>query len=337
MKQEFGPAGGGLTTIRPEDFVPREAARVVPRVGVIANPRSHRNHGGSRPTELPEAFVFKREPASRNELVGILTQFAQERVDLLVIDGGDGTIRDVLSVAHGVFGAKMPRVAVIPSGKTNALAIDLGLPAHWSLGDAIRAHLADQVMDRAPIQIHWNNRALPDQLGFIFGLGVFNRATMLAQRVHSKGVFNSFAVFVTLATALLKSMFGGARNSWRRGEMARISRNGVDIMAVRVYLLLASTLRRMPVGLRPFGKVRDGLKFLTVKAPPRALFRHFLPVMKGHESPSLEADGYVRRDADRVFLSLDRGCILDGEQFPGGNLVVSEGHPIAFVVPAAAA
>jgi len=335
MKQEFTSHGGGIATLRARDFTPHAVTRTVPRVGVIGNPRSHRNHGGSRPTELPEAFVFKREPASRNELVSVLTQFVNEGVELIVIDGGDGTVRDVLSVAHGVYRGQLPRIAVIPSGKTNALALDLGLPSHWSLGDAIRAHMANTVADRAPVHIHWNNDALPDQLGFIFGLGVFSRATILAQRVHRQGMFNSLAVFVTVAMALLKSIFGGPRNAWRRGDMARVSRNGVDVFAERVYLMLASTLRKMPVGLRPFGRVRDGLKFLTVKAPPRGLVRNFLPVMKGRESPELEADGYLRRDADRVFLSLDRGFILDGEQFPGGNLIVSKGRPIQFVVPAA--
>ncbi|MET3470948.1 hypothetical protein ABIC78_001463 [Novosphingobium sp. 1529] len=333
MRQEFNQHGG-VAIIRAKDFTPTEVSRPVPRVGVVSNPRSHRNNGGSRPTELPEAVVFKREPSSRNELVSIITQFANEGVELIVIDGGDGTVRDVLSVAHMVYRGALPRVAVIPSGKTNALAFDLALPAHWSLGDAIRAHMENRVADRAPVHIHWNNNALPDQLGFIFGLGVFSRATLLAQRVHRKGMFNAIAVAMTVLMALLKSLFGGPRNSWRRGDMARVSRDGVEIFAERVYLMLASTLRQMPVGLRPFGRIRDGLKFLTVKAPPRALHRNFLAVIKGRESPALEADGYIRRDADKVYLSLDRGFILDGEQFPGGNLIISRGRPIQFVVPA---
>lgn len=332
MKQEF-VNHGGVAMLHAKDFAPQDITRQVPRVGVIGNPRSHRNHGGSRPTALPEAFVFKREPSSRNELVSVLTQFVNEGVELIVIDGGDGTVRDVLTAANSVYRGKLPRIAVIPSGKTNALALDLGLPSHWSLGDAISAHVNDHVTDRAPINIHWNNNSLPDQLGFIFGLGVFSRATLLAQRVHKQGLFNGVAVFFTVAIALLKSLFGGPRNSWRRGDMARVSRNGVEIFAERVYLMLASTLRQMPVGLRPFGRVRDGLKFLTVKAPPRGLYRNFLSVMKGKESPQLEADGYLRRDAEKVFLSLDRGFILDGEQFPGGNLVISRGRPIEFVVP----
>jgi len=332
MKQEFNQHGG-VATVRAKDFAPVESARAVPRVGVIANPRSHRNHGGSRPTALPEAVVYKREPSSRNELVSVLTQFANDGVDLIVIDGGDGTVRDVLSVAHMVYHGALPRVAVIPSGKTNALALDLQLPAHWNLGDAIRAHTANRVVDRAPVHVHWNNGAMPDQLGFIFGLGVFSRATILAQRVHRKGMFNGIAVALTVAMALLKSLFGGPHNSWRRGDMARISRNGVEVFAERVYLILGSTLRRLPVGLRPFGRVRDGLKFLTIKAPPRALFRNVLPVLKGKESSQLEADGYLRRDADKVYLSLDRGFILDGEQFPGGSLIITRGNPIRFVVP----
>jgi hypothetical protein len=79
----------------------------------------------------------------------------------------------------------------------------------------------------------------------------------------------------------------------------------------------------MPAGLRPFGRVRDGLKFLTVKAP-RALARNILPVLTGAETPNWRPTAILRRDADRI-TSLDRS-ILDGEQFPGGNLIVSRAN-----------
>src|SRR5687768_18583653 len=47
---------------------------------------------------------------------------------MLVINGGDGTVQATLTELHngGHFGDQPPPVAVLPSGKTNLIALDLG-------------------------------------------------------------------------------------------------------------------------------------------------------------------------------------------------------------------
>ena len=47
---------------------------------------------------------------------------------MLVINGGDGTVQAALTELHngGHFGDQPPPVAVLPSGKTNLIALDLG-------------------------------------------------------------------------------------------------------------------------------------------------------------------------------------------------------------------
>ncbi len=301
---------------------------------MIGNPRSHLNKGGLRPTGLPEAIIYKHEPNSRADLLRYLQEFKADGIDMLVIDGGDGTVRDVLSVARTVFGDRLPQIGVIPSGKTNALAYDLGIPRQWRVSDAIDAFEAGRIAQRPAINVHWNDSALPDQLGFIFGLGVFSRATLLAQRVHQQGLFNGVAVFFTLALALLKTFFGNEQSSWRRGDMVWISEDGKPSWGQRFYIVIGSTLRRMPLGLKPFGPLRDGLKFLLVDAPPKKLHRHTLPILNGADLPDMEENGYRRRDIERVNLRTAKSFVLDGEQFPGGNITLSLIDPIDFVVPA---
>ena len=48
--------------------------------------------------------------------------------------------RDALTGGAMVFGENWPDLAVLPRGKTNALTVDLGMPKHWSLEQAIIAH-----------------------------------------------------------------------------------------------------------------------------------------------------------------------------------------------------
>lgn len=335
MNMPYPRMAAGVAVLQARDFLPAAELRPLARIGVIANPRSYRNKGGARPVDLPQAIVHKYEPGARGDIVSVLEALKAAEVEVIVVDGGDGTVREVLGAANLVYRGQLPRFAVIPSGKTNALAHDLGIPRDWQLGDAIRAHYAGRTERRSPVQVHWTHGSLPDQFGFIFGLGVFNRATMLAQRVHKRGWFNGAAVFFTLAIGLSKALFGGPASGWRRGDMVCMAQGGREIAAKRVFLMLASTLRRMPIGLKPFGPVRDGLKFLTVDAPPKAILSHVMSLIRGVDQPALAAHGYHRHDAESLNLQLGKNFVLDGEQFPGGNITISRAPPVEFVVPGA--
>src|SRR3546814_12209371 len=72
----------------------------------------------------------------------------------LVVDGGDGTVRDVISAAPAAFGDRMPRMAILPSGKTNALALDLGVPLDWAVADVVEAAARGTFVRRATIEIY---------------------------------------------------------------------------------------------------------------------------------------------------------------------------------------
>lgn len=312
---------------------PRQEPRV-PRVGIITNLHSQRNQSGRRrPLELREAFILHWAPEDRKTLDHAMSCFAEGHVELIVIDGGDGTVREVMSAAHRVFGDDLPRFAILRGGKTNALALDLGIPQNWTLGEIIAAHLEDRVEVRRPIQIRWMSGKHRDLFGFMFGLGAYSRATLLAQRVHSQGWFDSLAVAITLSWALLQTMLGGLHTPWSRGDAVRMSLNGHDIVSERFYLLLCSTLRDLPIPLRPFGQPRDGLKLLAIKAPPQGLWRFLPAILAGKRSDWLEENGISRRDVEQLVIGIRKSFVVDGERFPGGNLTINHAAPIEFIVP----
>ena len=74
--------------------------RQVPLVGVIRNLRSHRQ-AAALPDWSGRAHLLVETPAERSELQDVLARFAERRVDYIVVAGGDGTVRDVLTCRTG--------------------------------------------------------------------------------------------------------------------------------------------------------------------------------------------------------------------------------------------
>ncbi len=304
------------------------------RVGIVCNPKSHRNHGAQYAAGVPGIDrLFVAAPGTRVALAETLAGFADEGIDLLVIDGGDGTVRDVLTCAHRLWRGGWPDIAVIPSGKTNALAIDLGIPTGWTLADALAATSHGRRVRRRPVEVLRDDGSRPLR-GFLFGAGAFVQATELAQRTHRAGAFNGIAVGLALGWAVLQTAFGRARGPWRAGKPMRLRLpDGAPAGAPRHYLLLAAALTRLPLGLKPFGRPRDGMKLLTIDAPPRMLAITVPALLAGSEAPWMARLGFHRRDVASFDVTLDDGFILDGEHFAGGRLTVRQGPVLSFIVP----
>ena len=102
-----------------------------PRIALLSNPKSTGNIAQlSRIREYcdghPDIFHYEVE---RAEQIGeALKTIARVRPKMLIINGGDGTVQAALTEMHngGHFGDEVPPVAVLPNGKTNLIALDLG-------------------------------------------------------------------------------------------------------------------------------------------------------------------------------------------------------------------
>lgn len=302
------------------------------RVGLIWNRYSHRNRGAGQPRTLPED-VLDIVPEEPSHLMAGLRRFAATGVELVVIDGGDGTVREVLTRLPEAFGGRIPRLAVLPNGKTNALALDIETPLGTTLEQILAAREAGRPTKRRQcLEIVRAGETTPERRGFLLGVGAFVRATKLAQKNHGRGFFDDAAVGVTMAGALGRTLLGGAGDRWRRGEPLSLS-IGATAEERRWFLVMASTLKRFPLGLKPYGEPREGLKVLSVEAPPKRLLRAAPVIIRGRDAPWLEASGYVRHDVDSFRMGFDGDFVLDGEPYKGGDLTVRQGPALEFVIP----
>lgn len=332
------PYANELLTLLPshqrEHSLPRATppfADTEPRIGVIHNASARRNL--RRPTPLLVDGCTHVVPWSHAELDGALERFAADGVNVLVIDGGDGTIRDVISAARRHFTSHFPRIAIVPSGKTNALANDLGLSPTLTMAEAIEAIHVSGLKERTPLEIRREGGEGSILCGFIFGAGAYVGATRLAQTTHRCGAFNGLAVGLSIIGAVVRTVFGARDGSWRQGEWMRVSAADQPVVDAAQYMLLGSTLTRMPLRIRPFGRPRDGLKLLRIEARPRNLLLSLPAILMGGRDAALSSNGYHRADAEQFRVTLAGDFILDGETFPGGELTLRQGVPMQFVVP----
>jgi hypothetical protein len=332
-----------------------------PSVGVIYNPRSHGNQGADFDCGIcPQVHIA--QPGDRSQLPDALSEFASRGIDLLVINGGDGTVRDVLTCGAGIFGDDWPAIAVLPKGKTNALTVDLGVPGDWTLQAAIEAFDAGRRVHRRPIAVAplgtrsvsgqalgeqvSGDQALDEQasarvLGFILGAGAFTTATKAGQSAHRLGAFNSVAVGVTAAWGLVQWLFASRGNPWRRGarmtiklgaSAAELEHSGLGDPDWR-QLLFASTLETLPAGLKPFGHLRQGLKLVVLDQITRRSALAIPAVLKGWLPANLRDRGIHQITATHFALDIDDQFILDGEAFPAGEYRIGQGPELQFVAP----
>ncbi|WP_172799834.1 diacylglycerol/lipid kinase family protein [Croceicoccus bisphenolivorans] len=306
------------------------------QVAVICNPRSYRNR--NKPLQFPEG-VRVLEPGTRPELRRVLAELSREGVELLVIAGGDGTVRDVLTCGADIWGANAPVIGVLPCGKTNALAIDLGVADDAEVSDLIDGWRNGRIAARSPIEIARKGEGKP-VFGFLFGAGVFVDATELAQTTHRWGAVNNLAVGLSVFGAVASTLLGGERSPWRRGKNMAIRygagakpRHGAALESEGPrFIVMASTMERLPLDAAIFGEKRAGLKALVVDAPPRRFLLSFARIMRGTDKPALERDGVHRVDAQEIAIDLEGGFVLDGERFPAGDYILRESAPVRFAI-----
>ena len=297
------------------------------RAGVIRNPRSHAYRRGRAPADPPDALIAT--PSSPEELLADLERFWREGVDLLVIDGGDGTVREVLSALSSAY-AVPPLLAVLPSGKTNILALDLALPRGWTAAEAARAAGRGRMAVRAPLEVR---NASGAKQGFVFGAAGFVSAISRSQGLHAAGVFHEGVVALGVVAAVGSLMVGGRGSTLGEGEHLTLRIDEGEAQSGLRLATLATTLERLPFGMRPFGPPRPGLKLLDVDAPPKRLAAALGRLVRGDGDAWLAARGYRRRTARRIDLALTGPYVLDGETYPAGEVTLTEGPKLRFVIP----
>jgi len=321
-----------------------------PRIALLSNPKSTGNLAQlprirAFCAEHPDIFHYEVEHA--DQIGEAMRTIARISPTVLAINGGDGTVQAALTELHngGHFAAGAPPVAVLPSGKTNLIALDLGARGHpvealSRLLDIARADLAPHLVARELISLSGGESGITPVIGmFLGGAGLADVMLYCRDRIYPLGLPNSVSHFITAVAVVLRQVFG-LRASFLPPEPAPLSisvrREGA--ITGRFAFLFVTTLEKLLLSGEVGSHGRGPLKFVAVEQKPVSMVRAFAASLVGRLGRTKLAGVHVE-EADEIAIEGEASqVILDGETFRAGvgkPILLKPAQPLSFVCIAA--
>ena len=322
-----------------------------PRIALLSNPRSTGNLAQlprirEYCSDHPDVFHYEVEHASQiGEAMKII---ARVRPKVLAINGGDGTVQAALTELHngGHFGDGPPPVAVLPSGKTNLIALDLGargdpIDTLEKLIELARTDLAPYTVARELIALRRDQGDERPVIGmFLGGAGLVETMIYCREKIYPLGLPNSVAHAITAMAAMAKQLLG-IKASFLPPDSkplsVSLSAQGGSLSG-RISLLAVTTLERLLLSTN-IGAHREGtLKLLAIEERPKSVLRALFAKVAGKLGRS-NFDGVHIKEADEITIEGESSdVILDGETFraeTGSPIWLRPAQPLSFVKLAA--
>jgi len=321
------------------------------RIALLSNPKSTGNIAQlprirEYCADHPDVFHYEVEHAS--QIGEAMKSIALVRPRVLAINGGDGTVQATLTELYngGHFGDSPPTVAVLPSGKTNLIALDLGargdpVATLEQLIDLARSEdLAPYTVARELIALSRHGDDRPVIGMFLGGAGLADTMLYCRDKIYPLGLPNGVAHVLT-AIAFLMKVFLGMKGSFLPPDAEPIElsvRERDGKLTGRFSLLAVTTLERMLL-TSPFKGQRPGsLKLLAIEQGPSSM----IGAIRAHLAGKL-GDSAVRgvhfEEADEITIEGENSdLILDGETFRaqiGSPINLRPAQPLSFVKLAA--
>jgi diacylglycerol kinase family enzyme len=322
------------------------------RVALLSNPKSTGNRSllpRVRSFCAEHRDIFHYEVEHVDQIGTAMTRIARVKPKVLVINGGDGTVQAALTEIYngGHFGDDPPPVAVLPNGKTNLIALDLG--AH---GDPMETLIRVLEIARSDLDSHIVQReliALSDGTGkgrtvlgmFLGGAGLADTMLYCRHTIYPLGLPNGISHFLTGVAAFLSILFG------LRGGFLPPRPSPVRVSVLRqgqrqglFALLMVTTLQRLLLnGQMPGLPRRSGaLQLLLVEQKPLAVLRVIFGAIFGRLGRVRLAGVHLERSDEIHIESEQSNVILDGEIFTARlnrPIVLKTTAPVPFLRVAA--
>ena len=316
------------------------------RVALLSNPKSTGNIAQlSRVraycAQHPDIFHYEVEKA--DQIGEAMKTIARIRPRVLVINGGDGTVQASLTEMYngGHFDGAPPPVAVLPSGKTNLIALDLGvrgdpIEALEKLLELAQSDLRPHLVARELIALRHGPENQSPVIGmFLGGAGLADTILYCRHKIYPLGLPNGISHGLTAVAVLLRQILRLKAGFLppRATQLSVRLRSGGQFSG-KFAVLAVTTLEKFLLA----SKIETGragrLKMLAIEEGSWSVLRGFFAGLAGKLGRS-KLTGVHFEEADEISIEGDSSSvILDGETFRaeiGRPIVLQTARPLSFV------
>ena len=304
------------------------------RVGLINNPLSGQNvRRGLLPqvADLLRAHpqVARYDAHQPDGLAVAVRELMERETEILIINGGDGTVQAVLTAVMSTPADALPLLAVLPGGTSNTTARNVGygrqaLPAlQRILDESARGAVAGTVEKRATLRVERNDgpHACAPEWAMMFGAGgIYHGIRLYRSTIESRGMRGQLGAGIAIATFMAKVLSGNGGSLFPPLH-ADVLIDGEPVPREPYLGILASTMDRQILGLHTYWGTGPGpVRMTSMRTAPRRLIGALLAIIRGRSPSYLRPElGYRSVNAQVVRLTFDSGYTLDGELFHPGS------------------
>lgn len=317
------------------------------RVGIISNPGATRLL--QRMQEFEDAAsryerVVHRRLSDISEIPEILKSFDAEGVGLVVINGGDGTVQAVITSAiNDQPFSEMPVFAILPGGRTNIIAEDLG-----ALNDPVY-HLESlmelvsdpsgpgpETVSRPFVRLELTPGAKPIY-GAFFGTATIVRGMEFCRRsIYPLGLPNFLAHIIAIFWVLLLALSPlKGKNSPMRKEPQTVRTSDGTIGPKAYFVFIVTGLDRLLLGIEagPGESDGKGLNGINIEYSAAAILSA-IPKILSRRPIRRSGSGIEYSKISGMEIETDCPVTLDGEFYhgePGVPVRIDATEPIEFI------
>jgi hypothetical protein len=315
------------------------------KIGVLNNLRAGQSGKTvSRVLSMLSAYpdVMHVETDHAGALPEALAEFARHRIDLLVVNGGDGTLQHALTeILGGDDFEQIPMIAPLRGGRTNMTALDLGtqrdpVKGLASVLEAVRTRRLAERMVRRPVLRVAFRRGFEVQYGMFFGAGMIHRAIALTHRLFPKGRNHGvFGPGLVTGALIGKTMFK-PREGVLTPDKVQMLLDGESVPQGEFRLVIASSLNRLFLRMNPFwGAGSAPVRFTACASGAKNFPKAALGILRGAPKPFVTQEaGYTSKNVQRAELRFDCGFTVDGEIFsprPDETVTLTGDRRVTFI------
>lgn len=305
-------------------------------IGIVTNPHSKVNR--SKPGNIKMlGYILGHQGRlevtnSIEDLIGVAKRFKEQNIEILAINGGDGTISRTISAFVKTYEeTPLPKIALLRGGTMNVIAQNLGIKGSPEkiLASLVEAYSTGESLKTQSL----STLKIGDNYGFLFGTGV--AAHFLIEYYKKKsGPLGAF--LLCLGVWFSGIVEGKLFKQVIKDEIFRLSYREFRSVIHNTICLLCSTVRKMPLSYPLFNDVNNQLnKFQCVSFtldPKGAIYKFPLILLKGKYASKSEK---FEVSLSEIKLASETPFIytLDGELFePTDSIGIELGPMINFVI-----